>query len=45
MKFCKTIRILGAFAAATATVNADVMPLTAKIRNEQPYSLDNNAIS
>lgn len=44
MKFCKTIRILGAFAAATATVNADVMPLTAEIRNEQPYSLDNNAI-
>ena len=30
MKFCKTIRILGAFAAATATVNADVMPLTAE---------------
>lgn len=41
MEFCKTICIWGAFVAA---VNADVIPLSAEIRNEQPYSLDNNAI-
>ena len=42
MEFCKTICIWGAFVAAA--VNADVIPLSAEIRNEQPYSLDNNAI-
>lgn len=30
--------------AVVASVNANVIPLTAEIRNEQPYSLDNNAI-
>jgi len=35
--------ILGMLAVVTS-VNASVIPLTAEIRNEQPYSLDNNAI-
>jgi|GEM_PF-1830349 len=35
--------ILGMLAVVTS-VNAGVIPLTAEIRNEQPYSLDNNAI-
>ena len=42
MEFCKTICIWCAFVAAA--VNADVIPLSVEIRNEQPYSLDNNAI-
>ncbi|SKA09644.1 hypothetical protein SAMN02745108_02499, partial [Fibrobacter intestinalis] len=41
MFFCKTICIWSAFVAA---VNADVISLSAEIKNEQPYSLDNNAI-
>ena len=35
--------ILGMLAVVTS-VNASVISLTAEIRNEQPYSLDNNAI-
>ena len=41
--YFKSIGIIGVFAVTTA-VGANVTPLTAEIRNEQPYSLDNNAI-
>ena len=39
----KIICILGAL-VAVAFADSHVMPLTAEIKNEQPYSLDNNAI-
>ena len=43
MNLYKTICIFGAL-AAVAFADSHVMPLTAEIKNEQPYSLDNNAI-
>ena len=39
----RIVSILGMLAVVTS-VNASVISLTAEIRNEQPYSLDNNAI-
>jgi len=43
MKFLKLICILGTM-VSVVSANTNVIPLTAEIRNEQPYSLDNNAI-
>ena len=43
MNLYKTICIFGAL-AAVAFADSHVIPLTAEIKNEQPYSLDNNAI-